>query len=114
MKAKKILWPTNFNSHEAERFIVSVDGTDFKIWEPKHPTFPIDKGYCSHKFNHAAVKYEIVLAVKHSKCVLINGPFRGGMHDLDMVRAVGAQGKNERSHREKSDRRPRIQIKPTR
>jgi hypothetical protein len=87
MKAKKIIWPTN---HQwSEKFIVSVDGTDFKIWEPKHPTLPIDKGYCSHKFNHAAVKYEIVLSVNQSKCVLINGPFRGGMHDLDMVRAAG-------------------------
>lgn len=89
MKAKKIVWPANFNSQETERFIVSVDGTDFKIWEPKHPTLPIDRRYCSHKFNHAAVKYEIVLSVKQSKCVLINGPFRGGIHDLDMLRAVG-------------------------
>lgn len=87
LKKKKIVWPTNhFNSHQTERFIVSVDGTDFKIWEPKHPTLPIDKGHCSHKFNHAALKYEIVLAVKRPKCVLINGPFRGGFHDLDMVR----------------------------
>jgi hypothetical protein len=33
-------------------FVVTVDGTDFKVWEKKHATMPYDKAQYSHKFNH--------------------------------------------------------------
>lgn len=47
---------------------------------------PVDPGFWSKKFKRGAVKYEIVLAIHEPKCVLINGPFRGGFHDLEMTR----------------------------
>lgn len=34
---------------------VTVDGTDFLINEPT----PFNKKWCSHKFKHAALRYEI-------------------------------------------------------
>ena len=64
--------------------MVTVDGTDFRIWEPKHPILPIDKGYCSHKMKHAALRYEIAICLKTSKVVWVSGPHRGGKSDLQI------------------------------
>jgi hypothetical protein len=85
MKAKKIVW----NSSSAEIFLVTIDGTDFRIWERKHPTLPRDNGQCSRKFNHGAVKYQIAVSVKDSKCVGIYGPNRGGYHDMTQLHDSG-------------------------
>ena len=53
---------------------VSVDGTDFRIWEPT----PFSASWHSHKFNGAAVRYEVVVAIHSGDIVAINGPFRAG------------------------------------
>ena len=89
LKAKKIVWPAHFNSQQTETFAVTVDGTDFRIWETKHPTLPKDKKIYSKKFNHGAVKYEIVLSVYQSKCVMISRQFKGATHDIEMTRVEG-------------------------
>jgi hypothetical protein len=86
LKALKIVWDPRLNSSESERYVVTVDGTDFRTWERKHPTLNQDRKQCSKKFNHGAVKYEIAVSVYTNKAVWINGPFRGGMHDLTMLR----------------------------
>jgi hypothetical protein len=52
----------------------------------KHPTLPIDRKQCSHKFNHAAVKYEIFLSVFEPKCIWISGPRRGAKHAITIFR----------------------------
>ena len=62
-----------------QRCIISIDGTDCHIWEPKHPTLSQDQTYWSHKFNKAALRYEIGISVYKSKCMWINGPFKCGM-----------------------------------
>lgn len=93
LKEQKIVWDPSLDDPEMAIFAVSVDGTDFRIWEPKHPLLNMDKKYCSQKFKHGAVKYEITLSVFHSKCVHIAGPYRGGMHDLDMFRKGGLKAK---------------------
>ncbi len=57
LKAIKIIWrEEEYNNPHGRIFNISVDGTDFKVWEKKHPTMPIDKGQYSHKFNHGALK----------------------------------------------------------
>jgi hypothetical protein len=81
LKAKKIVWNQSLDDPNSQIFIVTVDGTDFKVWEKKHPTLPIDKAQYSHKFNHGALKYEIAVDVYRSKIVWISGPHRGGKHD---------------------------------
>jgi hypothetical protein len=86
LKAKKIVWDPRLDGHETQIFIVSVDGTDFRMWEKKHPTLPQDKGKMSHKYKHGAVKYEIALSIFKPKCVWISGPHRGGKHDLTIFR----------------------------
>jgi hypothetical protein len=43
--AKGIVWPEDeYNNPESQIFIISVDGTDFKMWERKHARMTIDKG----------------------------------------------------------------------
>jgi len=86
LKAMKVKWIPSLDDTNKETFILSVDGTDFRIWEPKHPTLPIDKGMMSHKFKHAALKYEIAISVQQSKVCFFSGPYRGGEHDLEIFR----------------------------
>ena len=94
LKSKKIVWDKNMaNASKMEIFCLTVDGTDFKINEPKHKTVPIDNGMCSHKMKHAAAKYEIAMAVNSPKCVHMAGPFKGGTHDLEMFRRGGLKEK---------------------
>ena len=88
LKSEKIVWGPNAAAAAAEAttFVGSVDGTDCKIWEPKHPTMNMDTTYCSQKMKHAALKYEIVLDVYKARCLWINGPFKGGTHDMTVFR----------------------------
>ena len=74
-------------------FAISADGVDFKMWERQHPDFPYDSKAISHNFRSCGAKYIIALAVFESKCVFIEGPFRGGKHDLDMFRESGLMKK---------------------
>jgi len=87
LKTKKIVWDPRLDDPKSEKFPISIDGTDCRTNEKKHPTLSMDPGVCSMKFKHAALKYEIALSVYRPKCVWVNGPFRGGMHDIDMFRA---------------------------
>ena len=89
LKEEKILWDDRTDaeiSKEAEEFTVSVDGTDFRIWEPSHPTRPMDKSYNSHKFKNASLRYELGISIKTGRCVWINGPFPAGTHDMTIFR----------------------------
>lgn len=74
-----------------EIYAVSADGIDFKLWERKHHRYNIDPAACSHKFKACAAKYLIALSIQSAKCVLVSGPYPGGMSDLDMMRASGLQ-----------------------
>jgi hypothetical protein len=65
---------------------VGLDGTDFRIWERKHPTLPRVSGQCSKTFNHGAAKYELGISIFHAKVVWMNGPYRGGLHDMTVLK----------------------------
>jgi hypothetical protein len=103
LKVKKIVWDPALDETNTAVFGLSVDGTDFRMWEQKHPDLPRDPGQCSIKFKHSAAKYEIALSVFRAKCVHIAGPFRGGCHDLDMFRAEG--GLKEKLKRNKKNKK---------
>ena len=49
----------------------------------------MDRQRMSHKFHHAALKYEIGVAIYENKIVWVNGPFPGGRHDLTIFREDG-------------------------
>jgi hypothetical protein len=53
---------------------VSVDGTDFRIYEPT----PFNKGWYSHKFHGPGVRYELGLSIYSGDIVWVNGPFPCG------------------------------------
>lgn len=78
LKAHKVKWLPHFGEPNSETFIITVDGTDCKIWELVHSTLRVDPGYKSDKFNKAGLKYEIAVAVFHNKIVWVNGPFPAG------------------------------------
>ena len=86
LKDLKIVWLPQLDDPNSENFILSVDGTDFRVWEPKHPTLNQDPRQMSHKFKHAALKYEIAVSTVRSKICWISGPHRGGKHDLAIFR----------------------------
>ena len=95
MITEKIKWIDRFNDPDAEIFLVTVDGVDCRTWEKRdHPTMPFDKKLHSHKFKHAALKYEIAVAIYSDHIVWVNGPFRGGKHDLTILRE-GEEDTNE-------------------
>ena len=53
---------------------VSVDGTDFRMWEPS----PFSPRWFSHKFNGPALRYEVGLNIRTGDIVWIHGPFPAG------------------------------------
>jgi len=82
LKTKVIVWPSaRYEDPNGTVFIISVDGVDFKTWEPKHTEMPYDKSMMSHKFTKAAWKYEVALDIYSSKCVWVSPKYKGGVHD---------------------------------
>ena len=60
--------------HSFIPFIFPIQGTDFKIHEPK----PFWKGWLSHKFNGPGVRYEVGISIQSGQIVWIFGPFPAG------------------------------------
>jgi hypothetical protein len=87
LKSKKIIWPKRFDEDDSEIFIISVDGTDCAIWEPKHGKLPKDKKFFSKKKNRAGVKYLVAISVYGAQCVFIDGPLEAGRYnDIEAFR----------------------------
>jgi hypothetical protein len=87
LKAIKI--QANFSVDEI--YAISADGTDFKIWEKKHPKYSIDTTAFSHKFKACGAKYLIALSLEDPKCVLYAGPYLAGVSDSEMMIDSGLQ-----------------------
>ena len=87
LKDEVIIWEDELNDPDTETFILSVDCTDLRTWEPSsHPFLNIDKKEMSHKHNHAAKKFEIALSLFRPQIAFISGPHSGGTHDLTVFR----------------------------
>lgn len=69
-----------------EVYLLSVDGVDFDIWEPKHDTINKDPRQMSHKSHHGAVKYEIAISVHRPQVMWISGPHSGGKNDYTIFK----------------------------
>lgn len=62
---------------------MTVDGTNFKCFEPK----PFNKQFYSHKINHSGLRYEVGISIKKGDIVWIHGPFPcGAWPDLKIFR----------------------------
>lgn len=86
LTAKKIKWDPLLDDPNSEVFIVTVDGTNFRTTEKKHPTLNKDPKMFDKKSNGAGVKYEVAIAVFRSKVVSILGPFPASVHDMTVFR----------------------------
>lgn len=85
LKEKKIVWKSYLDDPKAETFIISVDGTDLRRWEPStHERYRIDTKQCSHKHKKAAGKFEIGLSIFRPQIVWMSGPYRGGKGDREI------------------------------
>lgn len=74
-------------------FFLSVDGIHCPIQEPTvGHKYSKNPKYYSHKFNTAALSYEVALSVFSNEVAWINGPFPAGTGDRDIFRA-GLQAK---------------------
>jgi len=82
----QILWSNRkLNAVGNEVYFVTVDGTDFRIFEQRKPCFWT--GWWSEKFNHPGVRYEICVSIINGDIVWINGPFpAGAFSDLKIFR----------------------------
>lgn len=85
-RARKIVWDDSLSKASTQVFCVSVDGKDFKCWEPKHDTLPVDPQMKSSKFRKSGWKYEIALSVWDAKCVWLSGPHKASKHDMTIFR----------------------------
>jgi hypothetical protein len=70
----KIVWDKRFDGDSDNDCLVTVDGTDFKCFEPR----PFNKKFFSHKINHSGLRYEIAISIKRGAIVWIHGPFPCG------------------------------------
>jgi len=86
LKVHKIKWLESFDDPNSDIFIITVDGTNSKLWEKKHPTLPIDPSFFSEKHNHAGLKYEIGVSVHEPKIVWMSGPHKCSKHDMTVFR----------------------------
>ena len=86
LKEKKIVWDADMDASNTAIFALSLDGTDFRVWEKKHPFLNQDRQHCSKQFKHGALKYEVAMSVFKPRVVWIYGPHRGGEHDMTIFR----------------------------
>ena len=74
IKKDVIILDNRFKDQNGSQCLLSVDGTDFKINEPH----PFSRLWYSHKFNHAALRYEVAICIQTGEIVWIKGPFAAG------------------------------------
>lgn len=72
----QIKWSNRFRGNSTKTCKVTVDGTDFRIQEPK----PFNSKWYSHKFKAAGLRYEVAVCIKTGDIVWIYGPFPCGRY----------------------------------
>ena len=80
----QIVWP--FDVPTEEVFIISVDGTHCPIQEPRNDP---SASWFSHKLGGPGVAYELGVAIRSSRIVWTNGPFKAGTGDHTIFTAEG-------------------------
>lgn len=91
----KIVWPPEWDdpSIDTQIFLISVDGTHCKIFEPSHGEYSKNPKYYSHKFRMSALAYEVAISVFTNQVVWINGPFPAGKGDADIFDKYGLKAR---------------------
>jgi DDE superfamily endonuclease len=76
----------SINSNEPV-FFITVDGTHCRVQEPKDESLPMNKKWYSHKFNKAALNYELGLSVYENKLIWMKGPVPASTHDATIFKS---------------------------
>ena len=77
------MWKNRLINDNGSACKITVDGTDFKITQPK----PFNTGWFSHKFRGPGLRYEVAVSIQSSNIVFINGPFPCGHYpDIKIFR----------------------------
>ena len=84
LKAEYIRFP-DYTKQNTLTFIISVDGTDCPIHEPR----PFSRTWFSQKFKGPGVKYEVAIDVLTGDCVWISGPHKASKSDIKIFREDG-------------------------
>jgi hypothetical protein len=80
-----ILWTNCFRNDVGNVALVSIDGTDFEIYQWQ----PFWTGWYSHKFKGPGLRYEVGLCILTGDIVWIHGPFPcGRWPDLKIFRSA--------------------------
>jgi len=85
LKESKILLEKAFEGHELE-FALSGDGVEFGAWEHQHPRYNMDTKSGSRKNGRCGYKYMFYLALWAEKLVMVDGPHKGGVSEIQIVR----------------------------
>lgn len=100
------MWPTrwtpghpDFANEDVPVFLLTVDGVHCRVQEPQHPTKSKHTAYYSHKFKTSALDYELGISVFDNALVWMNGPFKGGRHDITIFRRAGLMAQIPEGHR---------------
>jgi DDE superfamily endonuclease len=79
----QIKWENRTLDDNGSQCKITVDGTDFRIYEPK----PFSPKWYSHKFHGPALRYEVAVNIQNGWIVHVNGPFPAGKwSDLKIAR----------------------------
>jgi hypothetical protein len=87
LKADKIVWPKSFGDLI---WVLTVDGTHLRTYEPNHPELPKDPANFSYKHHCAGYNYEIALSLTESKLIWMSGPWPAGTYnDIKIFKEKG-------------------------
>ena len=87
LQQKKIKWDDSLGDPTKSPFIGTIDDVDCKFWEKRaHHNMNIDKSFFSEKFNHAGLKYEIIMHLTKPQCMAVVGPVKCATHDMGVFR----------------------------
>jgi hypothetical protein len=85
LKYEVILFANRFRGDVGNICLISVDGTDFRIFN----ILPFWTGWYSHKFKGPGLRYEVALNIMTGDIVWINGPFPCGRYpDITIFRSA--------------------------
>ena len=71
-------WENRLLNWDGKSCRVTVDGMDFKIWDPT----PFSSKWWSHKFDGPVVKYKVTVSIFGGDIVWVNGLIKGGESDI--------------------------------
>lgn len=82
----QVRWDRRFIRSQRNICLITVDGTDFPIQEPWPFVKAYNKKYYSHKYDGAALRYEVGICIITGEIVWYHCPFPAGMSDLQIFR----------------------------